>query len=35
MNHSWNHDPFQGGGPVPHRPKNSAGPSAPPWGGRC
>lgn len=32
MNHSWNHDPFQGGGPVPHRPKKQRKPIGTPLG---
>ena len=32
MNHSWNHDPFQGGGPVPHRPKKQRRPIGTPVG---
>ena len=32
MNHSWNHDPFQGGGPVPHRPKKQRRPIGSPVG---
>ena len=32
MNHSWNHDPFQGGGPVPHRPKKQRQPIGTPVG---
>ena len=32
MNHSWNHDPFQGGGPVPHRPKKKRRPIVTPVG---
>ena len=32
MNHSWNHDPFQGGGPVPHRPKKQRRPIGSPAG---